>query len=333
MNRAPKPWDLSEEANLTSFTQWKSRVLYYIKQDDKLAPFLVTEPAPFTWKKHVSGDLTRGFKDDTGDAGLKVKDKVARLEDMLGLISQYAPPLLSNDIVKNSVSLDSIWQMIRQYLNLQQDEIQFMKLYSIKRETEERPQKLYQRILSHVQDNLLSPNSPLLHDGKIHDKIEDLSPTLERWVVLHWMSLLHPELPALVQRTYAFDLQTKTLKDLQSQICKNLDAFLADLDQNESKIAKANITPFKSRKPQFNSSSRYRTQTSPRSSGPRKPTKECRICKSENRRYTGHTMAECHYISSGEKRDILRACSTSLHEDEERQYEELEDEEDHQADE
>ena len=41
-----------------------------------------------------------------------------------------------------------------------------MKLLSITREENERPQRLYQRIVAHLQDNLLQKNSKIKHNGK-----------------------------------------------------------------------------------------------------------------------------------------------------------------------
>ena len=37
-----------------------------------------------------------------------------------------------------------------------------------------------------------------------------MSPTVKRIAVLRWIELIHPNLPALVQRTFAYDLQRMT---------------------------------------------------------------------------------------------------------------------------
>ena len=60
--------------------------------------------------------------------------------------------------------------------------------------------------------------------------------------VLRWMELLHPSLPALVQRTFAYDLQRRTLKDLQPQIADALDEFLEELRHDEIKASRV-FTP------------------------------------------------------------------------------------------
>ena len=43
------------------------------------------------------------------------------------------------------------------------------------------------------------------------------------------MELIHPGLAALVQCTFAFDLQKMSLKDLQPQICVAMGDFLEEL--------------------------------------------------------------------------------------------------------
>ena len=47
------------------------------------------------------------------------------------------------------------------------------------------------------------------------------------------MELLHPKLPKLVQKTYAYDLQRATLKDLQDQISDNADSLLEEIRNSE----------------------------------------------------------------------------------------------------
>ena len=318
MNRAPKPWALTEDETLSSFTSWVNRVLYYLRQDTKFSKYLETTP-PATWDKKTAANPKRGFTDDDDLAevgALSGDDKVQRLEDMLGLISQFAPPLLANDIINNSTSLDSIWQKIRKYFNIKQSETQFMKLYSIQWEADERPEKLYQRILAHLQDNLLSTSSTLLYDSAKVTTNEDMSPTLERWAVLHWMHLIHPGLPALVQRSFAYDLQRMTLKDLQPQICDSIQDFLQTLKDEDVKVARMNSrVPFRSQgKPQAQRNPRYGS-TGSKFRPPRPPKKECRVCKSEGRQHFGHNISECDYISKGERRDLLRACRTEIQDD------------------
>ena len=279
---------------------------YYLKQDKDFLPYLKDKAS---WGK--STDATRGFTDDEDAAGLRAEDKAAHLDDMLNLIAQYAPPLLSNDIVNQSTSLDTVWQTIRKYFGMKQSETQFMKLGNLKWESEERPEKLYHKVLAHIQDNLLSTESPLTHDGKKCTTDEVLTPTLERWAVLLWMQLIHPGLPALVQGTFACDLQRMTLKDLQPQICDGIDSFLEELNEGEVKAARTKV--FQPRKPQYTSHRpQHKYNASRNSVQAQRPKKECRLCKAEGRRYIGHMINECDYLSTGEKRDMIKTCKADV---------------------
>jgi hypothetical protein len=47
------------------------------------------------------------------------------------------------------------------------------------------------------------------------------------------MGLIDPRLPQLVARTFAYDLQRMTLKDIQPQIVNGLDGFLEELRQDD----------------------------------------------------------------------------------------------------
>ena len=59
-----------------------------------------------------------------------------------------------------------------------------------------------------------------------------MSPTTERMIVLRW--LMDPRLPQLVVRTFANDLLTRTLKDIQPQISNNIESFLEEINRNEA---------------------------------------------------------------------------------------------------
>ena len=296
--RGPKPWKLTEEESFSSFTSWKHNILYSLAQEPTFKPFLESGA---TWERLTSDNPSRGFTDSDG---LTKEQKASNLDKMLGLITQWVPHYLANDITKQSTSIDSICQFIRKYYGFQQSETQFMKFSSITWEEGERPEKLYQRILAHLQDNLLRKDSKLKHNDRNPTKDEDISPTVERLAVLRWMELIHPSLPALVQRTFAYDLQRMTLKDLQPQIADALDGFLEELRHDDIKTACV-FTPFKQKKP-FS----YKKQNSKFTSQARQKATlklQCRVCQAENRPYIGHSISQCDYISRADKRTMIQS--------------------------
>ena len=128
------------------------------------------------------------------------------LERMLGLIAQFAPSLLQNEIIKRSTSLSWIWQRIRKHFNFVQSEVNFLSLTNITRKPDERYETFYQRIVAHLEDNILTVASGLHHDGTLPTIDEIMSPTTERLAVYLWLQLIDSRLPAYVARIYTHDL-------------------------------------------------------------------------------------------------------------------------------
>ena len=116
---------------------------------------------------------------------------------------------------------------------------------------------------------------------------EVMCPTMERWLVLHWMQLIHPGLPASVQ----------------PQICDAIPGFLAELNNDDIKASRAYV-----QRPQHKSYERTNTSRKSHNGGRMQqkppthaPKKTCRICHAEGRKYIGHTLMEC---------DCLYCCKT-----------------------
>ena len=83
----------------------------------------------------------RGLADDPVDAANADRktavQKNIQLEIMLGIIAQFSPALLRNDILKKSTSLKWIWSRVRKHYSFSQSDVNFLKLSTIKREPEE----------------------------------------------------------------------------------------------------------------------------------------------------------------------------------------------------
>ncbi len=89
--------------------------------------------------------------------------KVTHLELMLGQIANYCPVICAKSIINNSTSIDSVWQAIRLHYGFQSTGGHFLDLSEIHLEPEERPENLYQRINSCVDDSLLTVNGIITH--------------------------------------------------------------------------------------------------------------------------------------------------------------------------
>ena len=76
------------------------------------------------------------------------------LELMLGQIANFSPIISRNTIVKNSTSVESIWQAIRLHFGFQATGAHFIDFANIQLNPDERPEDLFQRLMAFVEDNL-----------------------------------------------------------------------------------------------------------------------------------------------------------------------------------
>ena len=119
---------------------------------------------------------------------------------MLEMIANWAPIISRQSILKNSTSLESIWQAIRAHFGFQTSGAYFLDLADIKLEHGARPQDIFQRIMAFVEDNLTIKDGPLSHHGEKIDENEELTQTIENMVVLTWLKLIHKDLSKLVKQ-------------------------------------------------------------------------------------------------------------------------------------
>ena len=283
-----------------------------------------------SWAQLTSDNPTRRLEADPGNNGMDAETKVMHLNNMLEYISQFVPVFLHHEITHECTDMRSVWNCIRQYYNLQQSEVNFLKLATIKWEgpEKERPERLYRRILSHLTDNLLKASGTIQHNKSIPTCDEDISPTVERLAVLRWLELIDSRLPMLVARTFATDLQTRTLKDLQPLIANAMDSLLEQLQSEDTQACRlqsltleepqvARVTrpqrPYirSAPKPRTNPGSSRFGNNKGRHSNPRRLF--CNYCQGWNRPPQGHSMATCRYISDADKQDVAQSVSETYH--------------------
>ena len=194
---------LGKAETIMSFESWRQNLQYTLALDKNFAGFLVDG---LTWFKKTSGAPLRGFTDDNEliheEQRRTAAEKVTRLELMLGQIANFCPILSRNTIVKNSTSMSSIWQVIRLHYGFQSTGAHFIDLNYIKLEPNERTEDLFQRLQSFMEDTLLRSDGSIRHHGDLPDSDEELSPSLENFIVLKWLRLINPDLPALVKQRY-----------------------------------------------------------------------------------------------------------------------------------
>ena len=119
-HRAPKQCCLSKVETISSFENRKQNLLYTLSLDNNFAQFL---SQGVTWPKKTRSQPLRGFQGDgdTVPATMRftARQKANFLDLMLGQIAHYCPIISRNTLVKNSTSLESIWQTIREHFGFQ----------------------------------------------------------------------------------------------------------------------------------------------------------------------------------------------------------------------
>ena len=180
-----------------------------------------------------------------------------------------------------------------------------MKLTTIQREDGERYETLYQRVLAHLDDNLLTTTCGLTHDGAVPEANEDMSPTTERLAVYIWLQLIDQRLPSHILRIYSHELQSMTLKDLQPRISENMDTILQDINvQEDARVLR------------MNSECQNTRWTKKNDSNSSEHSKMCILCKMAGRPHNGHEVGTCWFTSKHDKSELAKALRVLTDEDE-----------------
>ncbi len=320
--RIPKNRQLTTEETLNTFKSWKENLVFGFSIEDEFKPFLVEG---CTWGKLTAASPNRGLTDD-GDPIPATKQrtkeqKVASLNLMLGQIANHCTIISRNQIVKNSVSLIDIWEKIRQHYGFHTTGARFLDLTALKLNLGERPEDFYQRLVSFVDDNLLTADSTLTHHGSRVTRDEEISPSLENVTVMLWLERIHVNLPGLVKQKYGAELRNKTLATIKPEISAALSSLLDELSVGEdSRILRFQSSNFRNRgRGQFpsRSSSPVGNQFS-RSSSPQGGGKSCCLCRASNRP-DNHFLSQCRFLPEGDRRRFassrVRAIETQENED------------------
>ena len=298
--RAPKQWSLSKNETINSFENWRQNLVYTLSLDTNFAPFLADGA---TWAKKTKAQPLRGFTDDGETVPLSrrktARQKVNFLDLMLGQIANYCPVISRNTLLKNPTSIQSVWNMIREHFGFQITGAHFLDFANLHLEADERPEDLFQRLMAFVEDSLLHANS-LSHHGDVTTEDEELTPTLENFIVLTWLRLIHPELPKLVKQRYGTELRSRTLASIKPEISQALTSLLDEIrTAHDAKIMRTAVSSY--RKP-IGNRSQYKVSTRPN-----RPSRSCPLCKQANRPEHGHFLSECSFLPEQDRRYITKA--------------------------
>ena len=118
-------------------------------------------------------------------------------------------------------------------------------------------------------------------------------------MVFIWLQLIDDRLPLYVSRISAHDLQSKSLEDIQPQICHSLDSLLAELNAQEECQINYSKSKFTKRKGKSVSFYKHDMRNSLHNSNSHSKTqKSCVLCKTAGRTYEGHSIGSYWFYQS-----------------------------------
>lgn len=331
-----KLWALTTTETFTSYMNWQENLIYVLGLDNRFTEFMEDG---FEWEDGESDD--HGFEDDeeeeeAADANAQeggnnaghanaannaqhprnaprprtAAQKVRALHLMLGQIANYCNVIARHQILYESTSLDSIWEMIREHFGFNVTGSRFLDLSAIRLRPGEKPADLYQRIVCFFTDNLFTRSSKLTHKGRDPTGDEKLTPTIQNTIVLLWLERVHAGLPGLVKQRYGTELRNKTLASIKPEISQALDSMLEELQSGDNtrvmRLQQPNNNRFQQSRPSGfqrsgsgNPRAQQRNQQYRGNSNPRM----CSLCKTANiPGWDTHFLSGCKHISDSDRR-------------------------------
>ena len=290
--KGPKLRSLTQNESLNTIEIWKQNIIFSLRGNESFKPFMKED---FKWGKKSRGKPTRDLVSDTD--GLSAEDKCILVDLLLDQIANFCPVIPRNDIIKDCADLDSVWQRIRLFFNLQSTGSLLNECWNIKRGQDETPQALYARLKQCYDDNLLCKNGLEHIDGKLTED-EELSPTLHNTIVLHWLQLLHPRLRDLVTQRFATELRNMTYAALFPEISRSLDGLLNEVNDDAS-ACRTSIPPRRGSIPFRDKPTSYASyQSKGKSFGSASYQKKvCDYCRIMGKRaFSTHNIDECLFL-------------------------------------
>ena len=239
------------ESGLTrvQFKTWKDSIIVYIKQNESFSPFLPGGKYS-EWKRFEENEDRIEGLDATDQAALPDPDtqgegaqKLAKLRKdlltMLSIIGRKVDQYDYDDVMNESTSLASIWNMIELVYDIGRKGVHFLELAKIKYETGESPAKYYKRIYHHFMDNLYKKNDILAYKSTAGvpfqmPEDEKLSPTMLNFILYHTIENIDNRLLKKIKDKWGHLLTVdKCLHDYKDAILKAIPDLLTRLDQKE----------------------------------------------------------------------------------------------------
>ena len=220
----PQKIDTLRPINQRNFFQWKTVLMSFLKTNNKYVPFL----APTKTWPCLNDDVNRG----------EAADNINVLDCLITALASYGPESLIHDIINECTSVQYFFDRICELFSLKNSGSTIFQYSRMRRSFKHDGKKTYQDLRATRYETPLKKNCGVKYKGADVGADEKMTAAVENGIVMDWLEGVDERLPAYVEQKYAIELQSVTLKDLQSEISKHLDSHLTDIKAMRTQVQK-----------------------------------------------------------------------------------------------
>ena len=283
---------------------------FHISLDDESARFLPSGDLK-TWT--VAED--QGFLDDGPDYAVQETKmnrvaKAALLKIILGSVATYSPVISPKFVKSQATSLEAVFNRLRSYYGFRKSGTRILELMEFSQQQDESREALWERLYTYMEDNLLSKNGGIKHEGIKVETDETFSPTLLNVLVACWLHILDPGLPALVRSRFSTQLRDQTVYTIREEISDAIPSLLQEKEERDGAVCRSG--PYQ--KGRFSKQRSYNNST-PSRQGYRSNKPKCCLCEAAGRPQNNHFLSACPYLPAEDKRFISRGREIAVESD------------------
>ena len=216
--KVPPPRKLTENEDNDSFDDFWFQVICYYSRDEAFKP-IFDDPA-YTWMS--SNTTNRGLTDAT---------QAANLNTLLRALATYAAgPYIRSNIIENTTCLQDVRKEFMKYLEIELTDFTALDWFDVKRRPTERPLVFYMRLKYHMSKHLLKSGDNFQGTRLTSD--EQLSPSMQRFIVMEWLNRLDNRLVKYIKEKFSTELSagSNVLVDMVETLARNVDHYITILN-------------------------------------------------------------------------------------------------------
>ena len=220
--KIPPPRKLTESEDIDSFDDWWFQLECYYGKDENFREFINTPE--FTWKPKSAQYR-----------GLGSEQRARNLSNLLRAIATHTVgPYIKTNITDKATSIAEVKEEFLKFLQIEVNDLTAMTWFEIRRKKTERSLVFYHRLRYHMMKHLVKKN--VMIDGTALLSDEQLSPSLERLIVMEWLQRMDSRLIKFVQEKFSTELNSgsNVLITMVETLSKNIDSYIAILNASRA---------------------------------------------------------------------------------------------------